>query len=57
MFSHLLVILFTGGTGVYPRMEWVDLTLPPLGRHLPYRQTPEMATEAGGMHPTGMHSC
>ena len=40
--------------------------IPPLGRHptsgqTPPRQipssTPEMATEAGGTHPTGMHSC
>ena len=31
----------------------------PLGRHLPWTDThfPKTATEAGSMHPTGMHSC
>ena len=28
----------------------------PLGRH-PQADTPQTATESGGMHPTGMHSC
>ena len=34
-------------------------TLSPLGRHPPSGQTPppEMATEAGGAHPTGVQSC
>ena len=32
--------------GVYPSMHW--------GRHPP---SPQMATAAGGTHPTGMHSC
>ena len=31
---------------------------PPLGRHPPWADTPrQMATAAGGAHPTGMHSC
>ena len=42
MFLHLSVILFTGG-GMRGR-----------GRGL---RAGDTATEAGGTHPTGMHSC
>ena len=38
---------WTGGNGV------VDGGCTP-SRHSPF---PEMASEAGGMHPTGMHTC
>ena len=46
-----------GGEEVYT--PWQADTLPgqtptPLGRH---PASPEMATAADGMHPTGMHSC
>ena len=41
-----VIILFTGGGEVYT----------PLGRH-PQADTPQTATESGGMQPTGMHSC
>ena len=56
-----------GGAEVYTPYadtQWVDIPprqtppkqTPPLGRH-PMSDTPhETATEAGGMHPTGMHS-
>ena len=49
MFLHMSVILFTGGGGICPSVQGV-YTLP---------DTPpvEMATEAYGAHPTGMHSC
>ena len=56
MFLHLSVILFTGAVshhamgGVYT--PWADI--PPGRQHPP---PPETATEAGGTHPTGMHSC
>ena len=47
MFLHLCVFLFMGGD---PSMQWAGgvhpLGIPP----------PEMATEAGGTHPNGMHS-
>ena len=37
---------------------WVRGGAHPLGRHFPPADTPtvEMTIEAGGMHPTGMHS-
>ena len=31
--------------------------LPPPGSHIHPPPPPEMATEAGGTHPTGMHTC
>ena len=71
MFLHLTVILFTE-EGVYPSMQWgvhpPGHTI--LGRHIiPIwadtltGETPQAhnllktATEEGGVHPTGMHSC
>ena len=36
-----------------PSGQPLDRHLPTLGRH----PLPEMATEVGGTHPTGMHSC
>ena len=46
---------------------WADILLskhplvqsrpPPPGRHVPWQPFPETATEAGGTHPTRMHSC
>ena len=47
MFLHLSAILFTGGD-VSQHAKGIEYT--PLRRH-----PPEMATEAGGMHPIGMH--
>ena len=65
MFLHLSVILFTGGVclwvyGVYTPWAdtppWVDI---PLKQTSPWTDMPPppMANEAGGIHPTGMHSC
>ena len=53
------------GQGVYPSMQWGMSAfgsggVHSLGRHLSIpsrRPPPETATEAGGTHPTGMHSC
>ena len=71
MFLHLSVILFRGcipacsgwGRGVHPPPRQ---TSPP-GRHTPPGQTPRSdaplsnntgyGQQAGGTHPTGMHSC
>ena len=62
MFLHLSVILFTGD-GVYPSIQWggapqadTHWTPHPWADTLPGQTPPEMATEAGGTHPTGMHS-
>ena len=52
MFLHLPVILFAGVA--YPSMQWVQWQTPPGKTPHP---TPETVTEAGGAHPTGMHSC
>ena len=38
--------------GVHP--HWAET---PLGRQALWADTPEIATEAGSTHPTGMHSC
>ena len=57
MISHLSVSHSVHG-GMYPSMQCVCPADTPPGRHPP-RQTPappKMATEASGMHPTGMHS-
>ena len=57
MFSQASVILFTGGGGGYPSMDWGRH--PTLGRH-PRTDTaspPPTATAVDGTHPTGMHSC
>ena len=54
MFLHLSVILFGGG--VYPSMNGAGGSCP--GGCLPPPPTPtQTAFEAGGTHPTGMHSC
>ena len=49
MFLHLSVILFTGGGCTPPSKT------PPPGQ-TPPPPPPPTATEAGGTHPTGMHS-
>ena len=56
MFLHLYVILFTG-RGVCPVACW-DTHPPrqtPPGRHP--RDTTGYGQQAGGTHPTGMHTC
>ena len=63
MFLHLCVILFTGGS---PRQRppSLDRNSPdrdpldrdPPGQRPPPREIPPWQ-RAGGMHPTGMHSC
>ena len=65
MFLHLSVILLTGGGGSVYLWVWGGLPLVPgglpLGRggYTPRADTSpvEMTIEAGGTHPTGMHSC
>ena len=52
MFLHLSVILFILGV-VYTPLGRHS----PLSRHNPPPPDPPMAAEAGGTHPTGMHSC
>ena len=54
MFLHLSVILFTG-RGVCHTSPWADTTL---GRHHPLAQCMlGYGQQAGGTHPTEMHSC
>ena len=63
MFLHLSVILFTGGvstSGCGGCLPLVPGGLPlGLGGYTPRADTPpvEITIEAGGTHPTGMHSC
>ena len=53
MFSQVCVKNSVHGGGVYPSI--------PLGEHPPTGKTPPTTTaycqQAGGTHPTGMHSC
>ena len=69
MFLHLSVILSTRGVSpLWTETPWIE-TPPdrnppdrdPLDRDPPPRETPDWylvtATEAGGTHPTGMHTC
>ena len=51
MFLHLSVSHSVYGEVYNPKADTV------LGRHLPGQTPPENATEVGGMHPTGIHSC
>ena len=60
MFLHLSVILFTGGGLPLGLGVWI----PPSPRHTPLPlwtrpplDTPLHSQQAGGTHPTGMHSC
>ena len=46
-----------GGGGVYPCIP-LGIHPSPLGRHpSPYPSTMGYGQQAGGTHPTGMHSC
>ena len=65
MFLHLCVILFTGGSasrgGLHPGGSASRAGLHRkgrgLGRSLPKSDTTGRGQQAGGTHPTGMHSC
>ena len=50
---HLGRVCVCGHRGVMTGDEWTDEGVYP-PRHIPF---PVMVTEAGGTHPTGMHSC
>ena len=63
VFTPICDSVHGGGVGLYPSIQWAGGEHPPgqipppradtTSRHLPN----EMAIEAGGTHPTGMHSC
>ena len=69
-YTCLSVILFTGGEylGRYPPGRYTPQQVHPLGRYTPQQVHPQAGTpptqcmlgygqQAGGTHPTGMHSC
>ena len=58
-FSHLSVILSTW-EGVNPSMQWdrhPPGQTPHPGKHPPPSDTTGYSEQAGGTHPTGMHTC
>ena len=61
MFLHLSVILFTGGClplpGQTPPPPGQTPPLPSAEIHPPAQCMLGYGQQAGGMHPTGMHSC
>ena len=59
IFLHLSVILFTGGVPgqVHPLGRYTLLAGTPPGRYIPRQCMLGYGQQAGGTHPTGMHSC